>query len=317
MRQTSNSINYHWLQLRRMSCLGIALGIASPSPASATAQTAQSQQQQQPPPPSPSQPYQASSSAVDVPPPPGYKIIERTDLAGSALRYQKLASELPANVAHLVRLSLASPELRLVISPENKKGSTPSDLALADSSIVSLNGSFFDDRMRALGLVVSRSLKWKGSRDTAGYYVFGCINAQTCSIETDSGFITAGGARAPFETAISGRPILVRNGTARTTAEDAQCPQFCDKRHPRAAIALDRSRKEIILALAEGRQATAQGYTLAEFGAFLAQVGAYDAVNLDGGGSATLIINGKRVSGRPFGEKTERPVVNVISIVKP
>ena len=75
--------------------------------------------------------------------------------------------------------------------------------------------------------------------------------------------------------------------------------------------------KEIILALAEGRQAQAQGYTLSEFGALLTKIGAYDAVNLDGGGSATLIINGKRVSGRPFGEKTERPVVNVISIVKP
>jgi hypothetical protein len=304
MRQRANSINYPWLKLCLLNILSISSGIASPL--AATAQT-----------PQPPQLSGVTGSTFDAPPPPGYKITEQSDLSGSALRYQKLASDSPANIAHLVRLNLTSPDLRLVISPENKKGSTPSDLALADSSIVSLNGSFFDDRMRALGLVVSRSLTWKGSRDTAGYYVFGCINAQTCSIETDSGFIASGGSRAPFETAISGRPILVRNGTPRTTAEDAQCPQFCDKRHPRAAIALDRSRKEIILALAEGRQAAAQGYTLAEFGTLLSQVGAYDAVNLDGGGSATLIINGKRVSGRPFGEKTERPVVNVISIVKP
>jgi hypothetical protein len=308
MRQTSNSINYPWLKLCLMTALEVSLVVSVPLRASA--QTVLSPQQQQ-------QPSPATGTTSEVPPPPGYKIVERADLLGNALRYQKLASDSPSNIAHLVRLSLNSSELRLVISPENKKGSTPSDLALADSSIVSLNGSFFDDRMRALGLVVSRSLTWKGSRDTAGYYVFGCINAQTCSIETDSGFISAGGPRAPFETAISGRPILVRSGAARTTAEDAQCPQFCDKRHPRAAIALDRSRKEVILALAEGRQALAQGYTLAEFGALLTQVGAYDAVNLDGGGSATLIINGKRVSGRPFGEKTERPVVNVISIVKP
>lgn len=250
-------------------------------------------------------------------PPPGYKLLEQTELFGSALRYQKLASEVPANIAHIVRMSLVGSQLRLAISAEDRKGSTPSELALADSSLVSLNGSFFDDRMRALGLVVSHFKAWKGSRDTSGYFVFGCINPQTCNLETAPGLIGGGGSQTPFETAISGRPILVTKGNPRTAKDDAQCPQFCDKRHPRAAIALDRSRNEVILALAEGRQALAQGFTLAEFGVLLSQVGAHDAVNLDGGGSATLVLKGKRVSGRPFGEKTERPVANVISILRP
>ncbi len=68
------------------------------------------------------------------------------------------------------------------------------------------------------------------------------------------------------------------------------------ERHPRAAIGLTEDR---ILAVAcDGRSRTEAGMTLEEMGEVLAALGARSAMNLDGGGSTTLIAGG-RLRNRP------------------
>jgi hypothetical protein len=68
------------------------------------------------------------------------------------------------------------------------------------------------------------------------------------------------------------------------------------ERHPRAAIGLSEDR---ILAVAcDGRSRTEAGMTLEEMGEVLAALGARSAMNLDGGGSTTLIAGG-RLRNRP------------------
>jgi hypothetical protein len=86
-------------------------------------------------------------------------------------------------------------------------------------------------------------------------------------------------------------------------------------RYPRAALALAGER---LLAVAcDGRTRRDAGMTLGELADTLLSLGASDALNLDGGGSASLVHNG-RLRNRPREEHgvdllTGRPVVTAIA----
>lgn len=62
-------------------------------------------------------------------------------------------------------------------------------------------------------------------------------------------------------------------------------------RYPRAALGL--SDGELIAAVCDGRGERDHGLTLEEMAAAMADLGAVDAINLDGGGSASLVIGGE------------------------
>lgn len=65
-------------------------------------------------------------------------------------------------------------------------------------------------------------------------------------------------------------------------------------RHPRAAIGVDADR---LLAVAtEGRSPDEAGLTLAELATLMADLGAGEAINLDGGGSTSLVVDGRLVN---------------------
>ena len=95
--------------------------------------------------------------------------------------------------------------------------------------------------------------------------------------------------------AISGGPMLVRNGRRlRIDVRDSDAYEFTTmiERHPRAAIGWNDD--YILLATVDGRyEGVSEGMTLKEFAAFLVRLGCREALNLDGGGSATLWYDGR------------------------
>jgi hypothetical protein len=103
-------------------------------------------------------------------------------------------------------------------------------------------------------------------------------------------------------------PLLARDGAVAGAALDdregftAGSRQFDsdirDGRHPRAALGIDADR--IIAVVCDGRGDDEAGLTLAELAWLMVGLGARDAINLDGGGSATLIAGG-RMRNRPRG----------------
>jgi exopolysaccharide biosynthesis protein len=56
--------------------------------------------------------------------------------------------------------------------------------------------------------------------------------------------------------------------------------------------------------------------TLAELADLMRELGARDALNLDGGGSTTLVLGG-RVVNRPTDGAGERPVTNALLVLGP
>jgi hypothetical protein len=101
-------------------------------------------------------------------------------------------------------------------------------------------------------------------------------------------------------------PLLVRNGEivyrdgvdseGFSAAEGQFDSDITEGRHPRAAIGI--ARGEVIAVVADGRSDEDAGLTLGELAAALADLGAVSAMNLDGGGSASLVCDG-RLRNRP------------------
>jgi len=59
--------------------------------------------------------------------------------------------------------------------------------------------------------------------------------------------------------------------------------------HPRTGFGLCRDKRYLIFLLCDGRQAASQGATVDEVGGWLKHFGAHNGLNMDGGGSTTLV----------------------------
>jgi hypothetical protein len=216
---------------------------------------------------------------------------------------------LPDSDVQVLRIDLA--RARLSLSPPADAGKPLDQMASAAGALASVNAAFFDREFRPRGLTVSDGQPWPA-------LIFGkeadplLACAAACLIRFDP----PPTPDPAWRLAVSGTPWLVRDGAARTPADDATCAGLCAQRHPRTAVGLDAS-GHLILLLAAGRRPPVAGLTLAETAALLRELGAVQAFNLDGGGSSTLLIQGESRLPRPFNEPALRRIVNALHIYKP
>ncbi|MDR1156552.1 MAG: phosphodiester glycosidase family protein, partial [Bacteroidales bacterium] len=81
----------------------------------------------------------------------------------------------------------------------------------------------------------------------------------------------------------------------------------------RTSAGYSKDGKKLILAVVDGRQAGySTGVTLPQLGRIMKALGAYTAVNLDGGGSSVMVVKGE-VKNRPS-DGAVRPVANDLMI---
>ena len=120
--------------------------------------------------------------------------------------------------------------------------------------------------------------------------------------------------RWKMATAVGGGPVLVQDGKIRVTNEEEGLFIKGEKDiHPRSAMGYTRDGRIIVLAV-EGRHAgIAAGVTLAQEARILRDLGCVEALNLDGGGSSCLLVNGKETI-HPSDKEGERPVPAVFLI---
>jgi hypothetical protein len=96
----------------------------------------------------------------------------------------------------------------------------------------------------------------------------------------------------PALESIGGGPVLVHDRRS-VLVDDGS--DFVDGRHPRTLVGWSGS--ETFLVAVDGRQpGYSVGMTLPEAAALLSALGAQDGINLDGGGSTTLVVNGTVVN---------------------
>jgi exopolysaccharide biosynthesis protein len=119
-----------------------------------------------------------------------------------------------------------------------------------------------------------------------------------------------------MQTAIGGGPVLIQDGEISISNNEER--KFAGKaindRHPRTAIGYTRDHQLIIL-VSEGRTESAAGMTLPQLAKVLKDLGCVEALNLDGGGSSCMLINGKTTNS-PSDKGIQRPVPSVFLIEK-
>jgi hypothetical protein len=96
---------------------------------------------------------------------------------------------------------------------------------------------------------------------------------------------------------VSGFPELVVEGTAMTCADPEASDCFPDRsdmrdRNPRTAMGITEDGETLLLVVADGRTSSNAGLYGSELASIMSQLGAWEAFNLDGGGSSQLWADG-------------------------
>ncbi|MEV4120743.1 phosphodiester glycosidase family protein [Micromonospora sp. NPDC049645] len=113
--------------------------------------------------------------------------------------------------------------------------------------------------------------------------------------------------------AVGGGNVLVRDGVVQSIADPTLAP--------RTAVGFSADGRKMIMLTVDGRQVDSRGVTQTEMGRMMAELGAQHALNLDGGGSSTLLA---REPGAPAvqvenapSDGSERAVPNGLAIYAP
>ena len=115
---------------------------------------------------------------------------------------------------------------------------------------------------------------------------------------------------------IGGTPRIIRNGTSSVEWEaEAVGSSFAHDRHPRTAVGFNADSTVVYFFTVDGRQGEySVGMSLFELADYMLEWGVYQGINLDGGGSTTMVVRGDVVSS-PSDAGGERSVANALMAI--
>lgn len=93
---------------------------------------------------------------------------------------------------------------------------------------------------------------------------------------------------------ISGGPYLVKNSQVFVDVAEQKLGAI-GGRNPRTAVGYTAD-NHLIIVTVDGRESSSVGMTLTELANFMKSIGCYNAMNLDGGGSTVMYVNGRVVN---------------------
>lgn len=213
---------------------------------------------------------------------------------------------------HVLEIDLTNPKISLRASTNNERGMTPSDFATKSGAIAAINGDFFDGNKTPIGLAVGKGQAWPGTADTKEWSFLACSDTNDCFIDA---YNKVSPRNPEWTTVVGGWQILLDPEFEWKKGNDIECGEFCTTQHPRTVIGLNEERTRLWWVIVEGRQGNLTGLSLADTTRVMRELGATWALNLDGGGSSGLVLNGRLMNGRPFNEPFERRVANCLGVI--
>ncbi|MEW5740357.1 MAG: phosphodiester glycosidase family protein [Myxococcota bacterium] len=217
----------------------------------------------------------------------------------------------PAQEIHALEISLDTPGIRLRSTATGERQRRTSSFATLVGAQLAVNGDFFSyTDYSTSGLAAGNGAAWPGSVDGTG--------SGTLAFGTGRVELSAKSQVVPFDAmwmqgVVSGHPDLLRAGAVTSSQHTGS---LCTARHPRTAVGLSQDSKKLYLVVVDGRRTGAAGMTCGELATLLHGLGAYHAMNLDGGGSSTMYVQGQGVVNRPS-DGSERTVGNHLAVFAP
>jgi len=206
-----------------------------------------------------------------------------------------------AQAVYAVRIDLAEPTVSFLSTPSNGDRPKETDGRKTTAFLrefglqLAINASPYEPVLPfprlprdIQGLAVSRGDAYSGAFQTRAAILITRDNQVAFS-------------RPPFDLtgvyhAVGGFGLLIEDG--KNVGRDGP-------RHPRTAVGASENGRYLYLLILDGRQGDySAGATTAETAAWLQRLGAHDGLNLDGGGSTTLVIDdgsgGAKIVNRPI-----------------
>lgn len=120
----------------------------------------------------------------------------------------------------------------------------------------------------------------------------------------------------PIAELIGGAVQLIENGRQvidRQLDIEGVSSSFATDRHPRTAVGISPD-GHLWMMVVDGRQEISTGMSLYELAEFMSEFGITEALNLDGGGSTTMMVDGKVVNS-PSDATGLRPISNALFLI--
>ena len=121
-----------------------------------------------------------------------------------------------------------------------------------------------------------------------------------------------------MQTAVAGGPVLIQGGQINISNNEEQ--RFAGKqindKHPRTAMGYTADGSLVVMVVEGRNPGIAEGASLIQLAKLMLSAGCVEALNLDGGGSSTMLVNGKETI-KPSDKTGQRPVPAVFIISSP
>jgi hypothetical protein len=215
----------------------------------------------------------------------------------------------PQNVT-AVRVHLFEPEIEFFSSPDNgdapleTRSETVSAFLVRHRLQIAINANFYTPCCAPgdkdlYGLAISRGIVVSPpDASVRGRFALGITRDNVPAIVPTAEPLDLG----KFWTAVAGSDRVLVDGRKQTFPDEP----FYSAKHPRSAVGITADRRYLLLLVIDGRQPGSAGASMAELAEWLLRFGAYEALNLDGGGSTALARaeGGKaKLLNRPSGAK--------------
>jgi hypothetical protein len=249
------------------------------------------------------------------------------------ITYQREARSTPRPyMLHIVTIDLTAPGIGMMVTPgkptpdgRETHAQTTEEFLREFKVQLAVNGSFFypfrehspldfyprsGERTNVVGQAISQGIIYSKADDKAkSKWPVLCFDANNRAQILKNGECSNNTVHA-----VAGNAIFVDRGTSVKLNSDSSNDV---RPYPRMAVAIDRQGQKLWLIAVDGKQPLySEGITLEELGEIVVKLGGYTALNLDGGGSTTLVVgdrSGVRVLNAPIHTKLpmrQRPVAN-------
>jgi exopolysaccharide biosynthesis protein len=232
--------------------------------------------------------WTAAAGAVDrwSRPARGLRYLRRVTVAGNV-----------STTVHALYVDLCDPAIELRATAPNEGRRTAGQWARLVGAAAAINGDYFDmARYVPLGPARGAGRTWTIARAEYRDAVFVAAAGGRVAV-LDAPEVRADGARIPpaWTEAVAVRERVLVAGVVR------ESPQIAHDgtRHPRTAVGLTADGHTALFVVVDGRGENSGGATTRELGVILRDLGAWEGMKLDGGGSSTLFIRGRGDVNQP------------------
>ncbi len=215
-------------------------------------------------------------------------------------------------VIHVLKIDLTTPGVHFGATASAQRQRTTSSFCKLVGATAATNGDFFSYAdYHVIGLAAGGGAKWTDTADNNFSANLAFDNAQRVEFHKAPEVLAFDSTW--MKGVVSGHPQVVTDGVAITANTTSAA---CNSRNPRTAMGISQDKHTLFMAVIDGRSSASAGMYCTEEAALMKSLGAYEAVNFDGGGSSTMYINGRGVVNTPS-DGVERVVGNHLALFAP